>query len=123
MQLELLNLVDVDSLDLKGVVKWGKSLLSTLRKVKGYLREDKENKYWLSVKQACLRQLDYIANTMPSLLRDPELDSFELMSAFELTSAAAACAYEEAKLDSVVDTSTPLSDLFTPEQLELLAKL
>lgn len=122
VQLELLKGIDPEQMELKQLVKWGKAMLTLLRKSKQFLRDDANNKYWQSVKNQCTSNLSDIAASLPSLLADPELGTYELMAAFDLASSAAIVFQEEAKLDETVENYT-IADIMSAERIAKLNEL
>lgn len=122
VQLELLKGIDSEAMELKQLVKWGKAMLTLLRKSKQYLRDDANNKYWQSVKAQCTSNLSEIASSLPGILADPELGTWELMAAFDLVSSATIAFQEEAKLDETVESYT-ITDIFSAERIAKLNEL
>lgn len=101
-QQDLLKGLVPEELEAKAFVSWGNSILSSLRKAKSYLRNDPENKHWLTIKETSIDQLVDMSKMVARLTNDPDLDPRDSQKVYDFVRKASEFLYEEKKLDTVV---------------------
>jgi hypothetical protein len=112
LQIELIQSISLGDLSPRGLLRYGKNLLSLLKKANGFLRQDEQDDHWGKIKSLSLAQLIDIPIQIKLFLisLDPEESEGLIIGFVELLNSCSIFLHEESQMDGQIVEAIELTD-------------